>query len=433
MNGLSALLLVGGAALLFYAVIPGFGAFSVRARWRLFRQRLRESSLLSFLQYSDLDKGGGLPLLLGNYRVFGDLEAIQGSHRIWINDGQLSVCVDLEGVGVYLLPSTTPRAARLPIEHGGELLPDEQPATVPWNQIFSLPAGTRMFVSGALFSEEGGAVFRSRPGQPLLVVLYDGDRNTILQRAIWGGRQRNEYWNQFTMASLLTGSFCLLLLAFVLLRTPMTRFAPLAALSLAFYPVAGLLPPGFLLFYLYRHLWKTGRRLRAERDMLRLPLRYYSQAPGSAEAGAATPESSAAVRATGVLTTLPTGEPYLMSSDPELLIRGELAIRGTEPALAQVRLQRRGEGLPEQQACPVLFGTPAWNPLHPPETGAERWVQRPTDPMAELVLAVDDPSSLAEACERRARLFEFLSAVCVMAALALNHFLLLLVWNWLIR
>jgi hypothetical protein len=437
MNELSALLLVAAAAMLFYAIIPGIGAFSARAHWRLFRKRLQESSLLSFLQYSDLGKSAGAPGLLGNYRVFGDLEAIQGSHRIWINHGQFSVCVDLEGVGVYLLPSAAPSAAALPIENREESLPDEQPATVPWNQIFSLPAGTRMFVSGALFSEEGSAVFRSRPGQPLLVVLYDGDRATILQRATWGGRQRNEYWNQFTVASLLTGSFCMLLLAFVLLRAPMTRLVPLAALSLAFFPVAGLLPPGFLLYYLYRHFWKTGRRLRAERDMLRLPLRYYREALEAGGAGAPRGgDSAAAARAAGALTRLPTGEPYLMSADPDLLIRGEPAIRGAGLALAQAdRSRRRGRrrGLPDQQAWPVLFGTPAWDPEAPPGPGAERWVGQPADPMAELVLVVDDPLSLAEACDRRARLFEFLAGACVLAALGLNHFLLLLVWNWLIR
>jgi hypothetical protein len=367
---------------------------------------------------------------LGSYRIFGDLEAIQGSHRIWINDGQVSVCVDLEGVSVYLLPSAAGAAAGLPFE--GELGAGEQPVTAPWAQISSLAAGTRVFVSGALFSEGGAAVFRSHAGQPLLVVLYDGDRRTILQRATWGGRQRNEYWNQFTVPSLLTGSFCLLLLAFVLLRNPATRVAPLAALSLAFFPVAGLLPPGFLLFGLYHHLWKTGRRLRAQRDMLRLPLRYYAPEPAGERSrrggkrkkpAEARPARAEAPRASAeALTRLPTGEPYLMSADPRLLIRGELAIRGAAGA------GPRG-WLPE--GIPVLFGTPTGPDA--PRPGEERWVQQPADPMAELVLVTGEPTVLAEACERRARLLEFLAGACVLGGLGLNHFLLLLAWHWLIR
>ena len=49
-------------------------------------------------------------------------------------------------------------------------------------------------------------------------------------------------------------------------------------LSLAAAPVAPFLPPGVALYYLYRYFWKMARRLRAERDLLRLPLRYF---PGS--------------------------------------------------------------------------------------------------------------------------------------------------------
>jgi len=250
MTDLELIFLVFIVAFLFYGLIPGIGAFSVRSRWRGFRRRLQESSLFPFVSYSDLSKRGEY---LGNFRMFGDLEAIQGKNGILVNSGSFTVEADLETAKLYFLPSFSASNQKLPVERLEDVVVDEQPASVSWDQIFSLPAGTQMFVAGALFSEEGRAVFRSRHKEPLLVVLYDGDKTTILRRAIWAGRQRNEYWNQFTVASLLTGSFCMLLLAFILLRSAAATRATLLALSLAFFPISGLLPPGFILYYLYRY------------------------------------------------------------------------------------------------------------------------------------------------------------------------------------
>jgi hypothetical protein len=395
---LGSIILVFAVAFLFFGLIPGIGAFFVRSRWRLFRRRIAESSLYPFLNYSDLSRTGDF---LGRYRVFGHLEAIQGENRIWINNGSFTVEADLTQAKLYFLPSFSAGTRTVPIERLQEEVPDEQPALVSWNQIFSLPAGTQMFIAGQLYSEEGRAVFRSQGKDPLLVVLYDGQRNTIVQRAVWGGRQKNEYWNQFTLASLLTGAFCMVLLAYIFLRSSPSSLPVLFALSLAFFPIAGLLPPGFILYYLYRFFWKRARMLRAERDLLRLPLRYYP------ESEALPLESSA---------PLPTGESYLCSQDASLLIDGELIIRSA--SLPSVR-----EGKFEDV---VLFGTHT-------ETDGQGRVQTPRDPMAELVLVMGDPAVLAQSCNRRARMFALLSAVGVFSALILNFFLLLLIWHLIIR
>jgi hypothetical protein len=395
---LGSIILVFAVAFLFFGLIPGIGAFFVRSRWRLFRRRIAESSLYPFLNYSDLSRTGDF---LGRYRVFGHLEAIQGENRIWINNGSFTVEADLTQAKLYFLPSFSAGTRTVPIERLQEEVPDEQPALVSWNQIFSLPAGTQMFIAGQLYSEEGRAVFRSQGKDPLLVVLYDGQRNTIVQRAVWGGRQKNEYWNQFTLASLLTGAFCMVLLAYIFLRSSPSSLPVLFALSLAFFPIAGLLPPGFILYYLYRFFWKRARMLRAERDLLRLPLRYYP------ETEALPLESSA---------PLPTGESYLCSQDASLLIDGELIIRSA--SLPSVR-----EGKFEDV---VLFGTHT-------ETDGQGRMQTPRDPMAELVLVMGDPAVLAQSCNRRARMFALLSAVGVFSALILNFFLLLLIWHLIIR
>ena len=147
-----------------------------------------------------------------------------------------------------------------------------------WRRIYSLPAGTPMFVGGSLELENGqGRVPRPGRASRWLVVIYDGPRETILPRAIGGGRQKNEYWNRFTLPALITGSFFLVVIAFLLLRFPPLRLPAILALTLSTFPLAPLLPPGVALYFLYRGLWKRARLLRAERDLLVLPLRYFPE------------------------------------------------------------------------------------------------------------------------------------------------------------
>jgi hypothetical protein len=393
MGGLNLVLLAFGVALLFFVLIPGIGAFSVRSRWRVFRWRVQECSLYPILRYADLAAADGNQ---GCFRVLGELEAFQGRNRVWINTGAFTVEADLAGVRLHLLPSL--------ISSKGEeqVLPDEQPAEAPWDRIFSLPSGMKLFVGGRLYLEDGRGVFRSEPREPLLVVFYDGEPRSILARAIWGGRQRNEYWNQFTLASLLTGFFCLALLAYVALRTPQTvlpGIPGLVALSLALAPVAPFLPPGVALYFLYRFFWKKARRLRAERDLLRLPLRHF-------------PPDQASGEERGV--PLVTGETYLMSSNPNLKLRGE-------PALRTCSVRGRCPG-PEW-----LFGALD-------SSGPEGRVLRvPQDPLAELVRVPGDPVQLAQRCNRLAYALELAAAACFGLGTVGNLFLILLLLRLTLR
>ena len=72
-SALALVLAALGTALLFFALIPGVGAFGVRWQWRLFRRRMLEASLAPFLRYSDL---GGAEGRRGEVRIFGELEPI---------------------------------------------------------------------------------------------------------------------------------------------------------------------------------------------------------------------------------------------------------------------------------------------------------------------------------------------------------------------
>ncbi len=380
MSALALLLAALGTAVLFFALVPGAGAFTVRWQWRLFRRRMLEASLAPFLRYSDLTGAEGPR---GDFRVFGELEAIEERDRVWINTGEFTVEADLEGVRLYLLPS---------LSGGGGLqepLPDEEPAVAPWNRVFSLPSGLSLFVGGRLFLEEGRGVFRSSPRAPLLVVFYDGERESILKRAIWGGRKRNEYWNPFTLPSLLAGFLCLALLAYLSLRSSQAGLPGLAVLSLAAAPVAPLLPPGVALYYLYRYFWKLARRLRAERDLLRLPLRYF-------------PEEGPAGERTALL---PNGQRYLMCRE------GALAVEGEPETRSCTRHPDTGEGW--------LFGAVE-------ERQGRRTLRRPADPMAELLRVPGDPAALASRCEGLARWYELAAAACFTTGLGMNLFGVLL-------
>jgi hypothetical protein len=255
--------------------------------------------------------------------------------------------------------------------------------------VFSLPSGLRLFVGGSLFLEEGRGVFRSSPRAPLLVVFYDGERESILKRAIWGGRKRNEYWNPFTLPSLLAGFLCLALLAYLSLRSPQAGLPGLAVLSLASAPVAPFLPPGVVLYYLYRYFWKLARRLRAERDLLRLPLRYFPEASSGGER----------------TVLLPTGERYLRCREGALEVEGEPETRNCT-------------GHPDTGES-WLFGAVG-------ERQGRRTLRRPADPMAELLRIPGDASALAARCERTARGYELAAAACFGTGLGINLFMVLL-------
>lgn len=425
-SNLLLILFVVLVAFLFFGAIPGIGAFTVRARWRRFRSRMLESSLRPFVQYKDLSRlAGALPDdgSLGSFRAFGAMEAMQGTHRIWINTGRFTVGVDLEGVRVYLLPSFSVLPSASVVERLEQSAPEEEPSVVPWGRIYSLPAGTQVFVDGSLFLEDGQAVFRARARDPLLVVIYDGSQRTLLQRAVWSGRQKNEYWNQFTLASLLTGAFLLALLAYLFLRVRGSGLPALVSLSLAAFPVVALLPPGVLMYLLYRHFWKRARLLRAERDMLRLPLRHFGPAdpalppvPEADPAAGGGEGASAGGELREASIRLPTGERYIRTREYRWLIDGPLVIRGSGFF----------ESVERKPQPFWLFGAVD-------EAAAAPTLRMPQDPMAELVLVAGDPENLAKACSRKARTYELLSAGLFFVAVTLNLFLLLTLWHLVIR
>ena len=414
------ILLVLGIAFLFYAALPAVGAFFARGRWRRFRATV--TTVSHYPTAGSGAVGGGRSVPLGHYRFFGTLEAIQGDDRIWLTNGRFSVAADLRNVRVYLIPE---------MEHSESFSlssPGAAPSalgSVPWSRIFSLPEGTPVFVGGEMFSEEGRAVFRDSGRTRLLVVIHDCPREAVVLHAISGGRQRNEYINPVTLPSVAVGSLALVLLAFTLMGLP-ERFAALFALTAGLAPLAPFLPPGFPLYFAYRNAWKRARILRVQRDVVRLPLRWFP------------PSDSRQRRA----TLLPDMEPYLMVRGtpdplhPECIVSDGIRLE-LPPGITRVHVElpragRRGNerarGGPGGNAGDELVAFCAYS-----EEGEGLKLRRPEDPMADHVLLPGDPESLARECARAARVSELVSAAFIGLDVLVNLPLVFLLLSLVIR
>ena len=82
-------LLTLAVAFLFFMLIPGLGAFSVRAKWRRFRAHMIVASTYAIMDHSDLSSENEGSV----FRFFGTLEAIQDTNRIWMRSGDVSAAV----------------------------------------------------------------------------------------------------------------------------------------------------------------------------------------------------------------------------------------------------------------------------------------------------------------------------------------------------
>jgi len=394
------LVMILGLAALFYIAIPGVGAFLARARWRVFRRTV--TAVSRYPTVNPPAASSERNAFVGLFRFFGSLEAIQGENRIWISNGRFSVEADVRDVSIYLLPEGGGAPSNV---QGERDTADAGLRSVPWSRIFSLPEGTPIFVGGALFSEEGRPVFRGHGRIRLLVVIHDCPRESIMHQAIWSGRQRNEYMNAFTLPSVVTGSLSLLLLAYWLLTKPDLQIPALVSLTAGLAPVSPLLPPGVPLYFAYRHFWKKARLMRAQRDVVRLPLRFFPFIPGAARRRRAA--------------LLPDMEPYMMVRG---LLRGEdggaavIVTEGTEVRLS-ADAKRIGIDLPGRrlsgEAESVAFG--AYR-----ENGDGITLRKPEDPMAELILVPGDPEEIAARCARFALRWEIVSVLFISLDLAVN-------------
>lgn len=252
-------------AFLFYLLIPVIGAMLVRKKWRDFRALLFQTMPLPTLTaeavFQNLSRTKPGVSRLGVYCAYGEVDAIGPENVLWLRLSGASCTVLMEDVQVHTLSATQFSGTQ-------EVNPDaDSIESLRWKQIPSIPQGTRLLVAGELVQIDGMLRFVDSQERPLLVLLHDGIDDYVLARAVIAGRHRNEYWNPLTQVSLAVG---ILLMSIVLggsFGGGSLVFFQALNITLAFSPVLPVLPPGFVLFFLYRRLWALARRYRAERDM----------------------------------------------------------------------------------------------------------------------------------------------------------------------
>ena len=407
---LASLTTILGVAALFFLVLPGVGALTVRRRWRLFRSRIHDAVMAEPVSYGRVHRssgargggnegegeaGLGLPAdrsLDGVVRITGRLESIQDEQILWVRSDQLSVAVDMARSDVYVVAQESEAALAGP------------PLRTSWKRLGSIPEGARVLVCGSLDRTGDQPVIRASATAPVLAVFYDGPLSTLVRRCIWSGRQLNEYWNPATPAALAGGTLALVILAYLILSRPADRLIAQVTIALASLPAIPLLPPGVGLFYVYRRGWRRGRLLRALRDVLQLPYlfetasaRIDDDADGVYTARIVDADEGDALRAAGVLCvdTLVAGWPNRLRP------------------FGRILSGRRQT--PTARSYYYLFES-----------------SRPVDRDVELfepMLTTDEPQRQSAQCARWARRYEIVSTLMLIVGIVLNLGLFLVVVN----
>lgn len=299
---------------------------------------------------------------------------------LWVRSADLTVPVELADARIYLLPLAAEGApADAPMER------------IYWNGLAALSEGASVYVGGRARLDGGRVRFRS-DAAPLLVILYDGPAEAVLERTVLAGRQRNEYWNPLTPFGLALGIFSELLFASFYAGRPAYAFTVLTALTAAAGPLLPLLPPGLALTVLYGRWWNLARQERAWRDLVALPLRHLPS---------------------GASARLPDGSLYVVV-DTEAPPGG--------PGFAGLRLLAPPGAPPETDGwrCYGQAGPDGGLPV------------APSDPTAIFAAVPGDPDRLSRRYSRRARLLEIGSALAALAGIVLNAALALTVFRFLV-
>jgi len=246
-------------ALVFYGVIPLWGAWRVRKAWNRFREAGIQALGSPEVDFSLLPSDQPLPT--SPVRLTGTLEAFEGDDRLWIGNDRVSMAVSLRGAPVYFVDEVAdPFAVGV-----------EPPRRAEAGSLGALPEGTQFLVWGTLARDgRGQAHFANGAHQRLLVLAFEGSPATVLTRAVYAGRSPIDHWNSWTPFSVGVGFLLLLVLAYTDLRPGGDRHLGLGALALALLPATFFLPPGILFFYGFARLWSRARDQRARLDLTRM-------------------------------------------------------------------------------------------------------------------------------------------------------------------
>ncbi|MDR3161543.1 MAG: hypothetical protein LBU28_08025 [Spirochaetaceae bacterium] len=352
------------------------GALINRRSWHRFRQRFNDLRLKPFLDYAayqTLGEEGGL------FRFIGGFESTDG-HTLWIRSDKLTVPVAIARAQTYILPILK---GSDPSEFLGD---DEVLEQIRWNRVSALTEGSRVFIGGRLRPLKNRMTFVSSREDPLMVIFYDCPERFLPGYVVRSAQYQNEYWNHLTPYGLILGAFSLLILALSFLPRPAYRLTIIPILIALFTPVYPMLPPGMLFTMLARRLWRQVRIFLSYRNLLRLPLVYFS--PGEETA------------------RLPNGEAYGF-------IRRD-ALSGAPasfPPLIPVSLSREAARKGESWH---LFGSLDPSPEGPAVP------RQPRDPFAPQGAIPGNPNALARKFTIQAYLLEISAWLVFLTGLGLN-------------
>jgi hypothetical protein len=363
--------------LFFYLIIPAMGAFRVRIVWRQFREQMINASFFPICGYEDI-----LSLKKeGFYRFFGEIEAVQSDRLLWVRNDEITVSVKMENCHIYMIPSEKKRDTQMPIK-------------LPWNRVFSIAEGTAIYICGDVVVEQERSIFSGTKKSTLVVIIYDGEKESLLERSISCGRQKNEYWNFLTPWSIAVGGILSLLLLDMMIKANVSSSVLLLGVIISAFPIIPFLPPGLFFFYLYINMWKKGRICRSDRDLVGLALRFENRNIGDPDY---------------LHMQYSSGRP-LFPMAPGYTIRN---IHFNEKHENKVTLWHNS-----------AFGTVVFR-----EDG--KWLEKPEDPMKEYLLLKNDPIELIHRSNRKALVYELLSLLFISLSVIINTWMSILLIRYL--
>ena len=181
---------------------------------------------------------------------------------LWVRGDGLTVSVDMNRAQIFVVPSEDTEDGHL--------------QRVSWRNFPLVLEGSKLFLGGPYCIKNSQGLFCGTKEHPLVVLLYDGNDQTLVDRVLASARQPNEYWNRITPYSLVLGVVSQLIIAASYVGRPAFRLTALTALVAVFIPLMPLLPPGVLFTSFYRRWWRRGRLYRYYRDVLKF-YRYTKQ------------------------------------------------------------------------------------------------------------------------------------------------------------
>jgi len=191
----------------------------------------------------------------GIFRFSGGIESITDGHTLWVKGEDMTIPVSLDKTKCYLLPVQE-----------GEM--PQAPEQIRRNTVCTMTEGTKVFIGGQVKMQNNRLSFCSTKDETLMVIFYNCSDEDLPAGIISGARAQNDYWNNLTPASVISGALALIYMAASLLGRPAFRLTVISAIIAVFIPILPVLPPGLLFTNLYNRLiWKT-RKLRAKEDLV---------------------------------------------------------------------------------------------------------------------------------------------------------------------